>query len=189
MRRCMLATAVALGLFVCTIQSARGQEVNATVRTHDGASYVLTDPWLEVDYTIGEPKETPQTPQGFQPSITVNASASASTGSTAPGGAEQSPLLSGHSRMADLLVSRQGVSMRIPWDEVQALRIARTPAPRAGLPTYVPSYRYTVAITLIGGEQVQADYINLGGAVLRGSGLAGRIEIPWNQLETLTFQR
>jgi hypothetical protein len=36
---------------------------------------------------------------------------------------------------------------------------------------------------------VEADYVNLGGMLLRGTTPGGRIDIPWQDIQTVEFRR
>jgi len=41
----------------------------------------------------------------------------------------------------------------------------------------------------VDGERVEADYVNLGTAMLRGTTPNGRVEIPWEEVEHVIFER
>jgi hypothetical protein len=184
---------VAIVVFSWT-DSALSQESRATVRTYQGVSYTLADPSLEVFYTIGEPKEKKDEDrtQQFQPLISVAASAGA------PAGGEQTPgesgsekvakLLRGHSRATEIAILKNGVEARIPWDRIRSLSLSRKPVTVAGLPPYVPYYRYSASAVLIDGARVDGDYVNLGTTMLRGQTPTGRVDIPWEQIEQVVLE-
>ncbi len=190
----MLATAVVVFL----AGTALGEETSGTVRTYQGTSYKVADLSLEVFYTIGEPKETSQQPaQGFLPTINIMSGMSSSGGGgeqPAPPGAgagKEEPLLRGHSRVSDIVVSRQGVEFRVAVDRIRAMRFARSPVavPGLQLPSYIPYYKYSASVSLVSGEQVDADYVNLGGTLVRGAAQGGRVEVPWEEVEFIVFDR
>jgi hypothetical protein len=191
MRDHMVSVGAALAVVMFLAGSAVGQESSATIRTYQGVSYKVADPSLEVFYTIGEPKEKP-TEMGtqFGSMINISTSATSSTGAepSAPTGKEER-LLRGHSRASEFTVSRQGVETRIAWDQVRAIRFARKSVDRATLPIYVPHYRYSASVTTVTGQQVEADYINLGATTVRGVGQNGRVDVSWEEVESITFER
>jgi hypothetical protein len=39
------------------------------------------------------------------------------------------------------------------------------------------------------GSQVQADYVNLGTSILRGTSAQGTVDVPWGEIETVRFRR
>jgi tetrahydrodipicolinate N-succinyltransferase len=53
-------------------------------------------------------------------------------------------------------------------------------------PTHV---RYAADIALTDGGRIAADYVNLGATILRGASVDGRIDIPWQDIEVLSFTR
>ncbi len=198
MRARMIMAVAVMAIVMLLTGSAVAQESSATVRTYQGASYKLADPTLEVFYTIGEPKgfEGSATQgaaaQPFGTMITVAPSPGAAPGGEQPastGSGDEKRLLRGHTQATDVTVGRQGVETRFGWDQVRAMRFARTPVAVASLPPYVPHYRYAVTVSLVNGQQVEADYVNLGATVMRGMTQNGRMEIPWQDVEYLVFDR
>jgi hypothetical protein len=189
MRHRVLAAAAAVAVAALLVGSAFAQDINATIRTYQGVSYQVADPSLEVFYTIGEIQEKGEEPKA-QPGIVVTTSATTATGvEQAPGGAPEAKTLRGRAQATDITVSRQGVETRIPWDQVRSIRFARRPLTLGVLPAYIPHYRYSASLTLVSGQQVQADYINLGATMVRGTGQSGRIDIPWEDVEQINFER
>jgi hypothetical protein len=196
----MVGTVTAVtAVVVFLVGSAAGQESSATIRTYQGLSHKVTDLSLEVFYTIGEPKEKEKeedSSQRFQPTISVMSSSTAATGGEqlpfAGAGAEkEAKLLRGHSRMSDITVSSQGVETRIALDQIRSVRFARKPVATAGLrlPPYIPYYRYSASVSLTSGAQVEADYVNMGGAIVRGTAPSGQLDIPWEEVESIVFER
>jgi hypothetical protein len=49
--------------------------------------------------------------------------------------------------------------------------------------------RYAADIAMADGTRIDADYVNLGTAILRGTTPDGRIDIPWQDIEVLRFTR
>ena len=195
MPRYAIGAMTAALILVLLVGGAAGQGTTATVRTHQGTSYQVSDPSLEVFYTIGEPKEKKEEGEKFQPTINVT------TRMTAPGGAGDQPtaggpgaekeekLLRGHSRATEIAVSKDGAETRIGWDRIRAIYFTRKPVPASGLPPYITHYRYAVSLTLMGGETVEGDYVNLGTTVLRGTTPNGRVDIPWEEIAYLIIER
>jgi hypothetical protein len=169
--------------------SALGQESSATIRTYQGVSYKVVDPSLEVFYTIGEPKEKNEE-STVQSSISISTSATAATGGEQPAaGEKEEKLMRGHARATSIVVSRQGVETRIAWDQIQDMRLSRKPVTVAGLPPYIPHYRYAASVKLMSGQQVEADYVNFGTTIVRGTAPNGRVDIPWEEVESIIFER
>ncbi len=198
MRARMITAVAVMAIVMLLAGSAVAQESNATIRTYQGVSYKLADLSMEVFYTIGEPKGMEggatqgAAAQPFGTMITIAPSQGGAPGGEQPtstGSGEEKKLLRGHSQATDVTVSRQGVETRIGWDQVRAMRFARAPVSVASLPPYVPHYRYTATVSLVNGQQVEADYVNLGATVLRGMTQNGRMEIPWQDVEYLVFDR
>jgi hypothetical protein len=36
---------------------------------------------------------------------------------------------------------------------------------------------------------VEADYVNMGGAIVRGTAPNGQVDIPWEEVEYIVFER
>lgn len=197
MRHYTFGTVAALiAALTFAVGSAGGQESNGTIRTYQGATYELAELSVEVFYTIGEPKERPDDrSERFTTTISLSSTSTASGAGepTAPAGAgaEKEPkLLRGHSRMADMTVSVRGVERRIPWDQIRTVRFSRAPVPAgSGLPPYVHHYKHAASLGLVDGATVDADYVNMGGAILTGSSGGGQVAIPWDEVEYIVFAR
>ena len=191
MKRNALAMAAGLALLAAAAVPA-GAQTSAEVRTWAGHTYQLTEPSLEVLYTIMVPKKE----EGSGPS-----EGAPSTGARAPmlfGSAsaigqfldKQPEPLHGH-RQSETITLRQARSeVRLALASVDALVFARQAA-RSTLPPYVvpDHYRYSVIAVLDDGSRVEGDYVNLGTTFLRGRTAQGRVDIPWEQIEIVRFKR
>jgi hypothetical protein len=186
----MVTVVVGMLVAVLLVGSALAQDTSATIRTHQGVSYRVADPSLEVFFTIGEPKEKKEEAK-FQPaiSITTSAAASAAAGEQPAGAGQEDRLLRGQSQASDITLWRQGVETRIAWDQIRVIRFARMPVRTATLPPYIPYHRYSASVTLVSGQQLEADYVNLGGTIVRGTAPNGRLDIPWEEVESIIFER
>jgi len=189
-RTVMLATAL---LVMATSSPGSAQETTAEVRTWSGQSLVLAGPWVEVFYTaVPKPaggEETPAPPGGAPP-----------VPGMAAGGLFQSrkhavqegpPPLPAQRETSVLTFSRAGVELKVPVERLATLTIARQPVAGSSLPPYVsPTHqRYGAAVTLTDGSRIDADYLNFGTAVLRGMTSQGRVEVPFDQIESIRFTR
>jgi hypothetical protein len=182
---------------------AAAQEVTAEVRTWDGRAWRLTQPAFEVFYTL-----LPQPEEGALP---VPA---APPGMTPPAGLSTGPLvgteirgsvrglqrlfgqfgpepLQGHRQSETLTVYQAGVARQVPVSSIATLAFRREPVAASPLPPYVaPShFRYSVSALLADGGRLEGDYVNWGTAVLRGMTSGGRVEIPWQEIELVRFNR
>jgi hypothetical protein len=200
MRQHMLTAVAAVAAVFFLVGSAPAQESSATIRTYQGVTYKVADLTLEVFYSIGEPKSmeggASAGSQPFTTMINVLPAGGGGTGgaeqAAAGGGAgEEKRVLSGHSRASDITVSNRGVTTRIAWDQIRALRFARKPVTDAGLqlPPYIPYFKYSASVSLVSGEQMEGDYVNLGGTIVRGTASTGRVDIPWEAVEYILFDR
>jgi hypothetical protein len=200
-REFFTGTLIALGMLLLVAQPATAQEVTAEVRTWTGQTWRLSEPWIEVFYTImPKPKEGEATqpmagPMGGPP-------ATAGEGGTLPEvrGSFQSlrglfdggPEPKRAQRDADFLtLTRAGVEVRVPVRQIVDLTIVRQPVADSPLPPYFvrTHYRYSAVATLVDGSRVEAEYFNFGTAVVRGMTPAGRVEVPFDQIEKLRFER
>src|SRR5262249_31836353 len=90
-----------------------------------------------------------------------------------------------------LTLSRDGVDVKVPVERLATLTIARRPAAGSSLPPYVsPTHqRYGATAGLTGGSRIEADYLNFGTAVLRGMTPQGRVDVPFELIESIRFTR
>ena len=167
------------------------QTAGAEVRTWTGQVYQLTDPSLEVHYTIEVRKDNGAAPA--EGAATTGAKTPMLFGSAAAMGEflnNQAEPLQGHRRSETITLHKGGTEIRVVLTRIGALQFARQPA-RSTLPSYaVPAqYRYSAVAVLDDGSRIESDYVNLGTTFLRGSTAQGRIDIPWQQIEAVRFTR
>ncbi len=174
---------------------AAGQDVTAQVRTWSGQTWQLSEPWIEVFYTVmPKPKEE-------APAATPMAGP--------PGGGETRPEIRGSFQslqqifeagpeplraqrdLAVFTMSSAGVEVRVPVGQIVSLTIVRQAVAESPLPPYVvlTHYRYSAVAQLVDGSRIEADYFNFGTAVIRGLTTAGRAEIPFDEIESMRFDR
>ena len=199
-REFFTGTLIALGMLLLVAQAATAQEVTAEVRTWTGRAWRLSEPWIR-----GLLHDHAQAQRGG------DAAHGGTDGRTAGhrrgGGA--------HSRRSEVRFSgpetlrlwpraeacsagcgfpdsaRAGVEVagagqadREPDDRPAPSRTARSR--RTSLRTH---FRYSAVATLADGSRVEADYFNFGTAVVRGMTTAGRVEIQFDEIETLRFEQ
>jgi hypothetical protein len=183
---------------------APAQEATAEVRTWSGQAWGLSQPYLEVFYTIIPPSK-----DGGAPAAAPAAGGGGyGSGMAAGGGSSQAmffgsvkdlsslvgPLgpqpFEGRSRVETLLFVRDGVETRLPVEKISTLAFARQPVADSTLPPYVAGthFRYGAAAVTTDGARLDADYVNLGTMVLRGMTPQGRVDIPWGDIETVRFK-
>jgi len=199
----MRVAAVLLAFLALWAAPAAAQDVTAEVRTWDGQSWRIAQPSLEVFYTIPAPH------QGGGPDPYAASGPTGTTASGQPGsGSAPLPVMSGSvgtlqgyfqggpeprqgHRQADYItVRRGGVERQIPFSSIASLTFARYPA-HSTLPAYYVNrhFRYTAIVVLTDGSRVEADSINLGTLVLRGQTADGRVDVPWEEIQSVSFQR
>jgi|SRR5262245_58179527 len=196
-RTVMLTTAL---LAMAAVSPVAAQETTAEVRTWGGRSLVLTGPWVEVFYTVtprpwageemapagGVPAPPMGTSGGTQPEIRGSFQALRKTfqqdGPQKPSGQRETSVLT---------LSRDGVDVKVPVDRLATLTIVRQPSAGSSLPPYIsPTHqRYGATAILTDGSRVEADYLNFGTAVLRGMTPQGRVDVPFEQIESIRFTR
>ena len=86
---------------------------------------------------------------------------------------------------------KEGVETRVPLERIASLLFYRQPIWTSTLPPYVASshFRYSATAVLTDGSRVEGDYVNLGTLRLRGTGPLGRVDMPWEELEAVRFER
>ena len=191
-RTLIVAAAAASAMLLGGATPASSQTPGAEVRTWSGEVYQLAEPSLEVLYTIVVPGkgEGPQPPE-----------AGASTGAAAPmlfGSAgsisrfleDQPEPLQGRRQSETITLHKGDARIRLDVASIATLAFVRHPA-RSTLPPYVASehYRYSATATLNDGSRIQADYVSLGTTFLRGRTAHGRVDVPWQHIETVRFTR
>jgi hypothetical protein len=191
MSRNALTLAMGLAVLAVTAGPVRAQSVTAEVRTFAGQTYRLTDASLEVLYTIvvprkdqGGPSETAPTTGARTPMLFGSA---ASISQFLDKGPEP---LQGHRQSDTLTLRKDGVEMRVSLADVSALHFMRERV-RSTLPPHLSPhhYRYAATAVLLDGTRIEGDYVNLGTTFVRGRAAQGRLDIPWDEIETLRFTR
>lgn len=191
MTRNALKIALGVAVLAATAGSAHAQAPAAEVRTYAGQTYRLTDVSLDVLYTIQLPKQDGGGPAEDAP--TTGAKTPMLFGSAAAVGRflDKGPEpLQGHRQSETLTLSKDGVETRVALAEVSTLTFMRQRI-RSGLPPHVAPqhYRYAATAVMVDGTIVEGDYVNLGTTVVRGGTPHGRIDIPWEHIETVRFSR
>lgn len=99
--------------------------------------------------------------------------------------------LQGRRQLHYVTMMRGAVETRVPLSEVAALVFSRRQVLNSPLPPYVAPGHFHHAVTAVlnDGSQVQADYVNLGTSVLRGTSDQGTVDVPWAEIETVRFRR
>jgi hypothetical protein len=185
--------------------SAAAQDVTAAVRTWSGQSWQVSQPSFEVFYTIVA--KTQESAGGGGAGTSVGQFGSMATlglgglgrqyvdpslftlnrlfGSQAP------DTIQGHRQAQEITVYRDGVATQIAVSSIASLAFARQPVQDSSLPPYFAHthVRSAATVLLTDGTQVDADYVNLGGMLLRGTIPGGRVDIPWQDIQTLEFRR
>jgi len=197
-RTVILATAI---FVLAAVSPAVAQETTAEVRTWGGQSVVLSGPWIEVFYTVmprswgggetppptgGIPVPPMGTTGGTQPEI--RGSFESLQRAFQPDGPQP---LRGQRETSVLTLSRDGIEVKVPVERLATLTIARQPAVGSSLPPYIsPMHqRYAATAVLTDGSRIEADYLNFGTAVLRGMTPQGRVDLPFEQIESIRFTR
>jgi hypothetical protein len=99
--------------------------------------------------------------------------------------------MQGNKYVEHVTVSRGGIERRIPVASIASLTFQRRRVVNSTLPPHVaPShYRYATTVVLVDGTRVEADYVNLGTSFLRGATAEGRVDMPWQDIESIRFSR
>lgn len=162
------------------------QEVTAEVRTWSGESWRLMEPSLEVFYTI-MPKG--KAGRGARGQMQSRESGQTNVlGQTLTGELGADPQ-QGHKRGEFVILFREGIETQIAFGRIKSLQFFRQPVEKSPLPPYVAAthFRYFATAELVDGSRVEGDYINLGTTVLRGMTPEGRVDIPWEDVENVSF--
>jgi hypothetical protein len=197
----MRRAAVIVGLLLALSAGiAHAQDVRVDVRGWNGQTWQLSSPSLEVFYTV-VPPPVPGTVAA--PTISGTAASAGATSTTIaidPGfrrppegyALSQGPAAKqGQRQHSTLTLVKSGVESRVPIGSITTLTFTRQPVANSFLPAHLArdDFRYAATAVLTDGSQIAGDYVNLGTAVLRGTTPQGTVDIPWQQIETLRFQR
>ncbi len=202
MNRHALIAVLALVWVAALALPARAQDVTADVKTWSGQSWRLSQPSLEVFYTIvSKPQEESAAGGGGTGATSFS---SLTLGGLGPESVDPSLMtlnrffgkaapetIQGHRQGREITAYRGDVATRIPLDSISSITFRRQPVRDSSLPPYVAAtdIRYAADIALADGGRIAADYVNLGTAILRGATVDGRIDIPWRDIEILRFTR
>jgi peptidoglycan-associated lipoprotein len=96
----------------------------------------------------------------------------------------------GHKRREVVTLFREGAEMQIPFGRIKSLQFFRKPVKKSPLPPYLAAthFRYFATAELVDGSRVEGDYVSLGTTVLRGMTPEGRVDIPWEEIENVSFE-
>jgi len=195
----MIAVLVLAGVAASAGPGA-AQDLTAEVRTWGGQSLRLTQPLLEVFYTIlpkgeegaGTPPApgTALAPEGGSSSMATGSIPGLSIPTLPPPGRAAEPK-QGRRQEDVLRLFRDGMEIQLPLVSIASLHFFRQPIADSPFPPYAARlhFRYSVVTVLTDGSRVEGDYINLGTTVLRGMTGQGRVKIPWEEIEVLRFER
>ena len=195
----MAATALA-----GTARGTAAQDVTAAVRTWSGQALELTQPSLEVFYTI-----VSKTQESSAPAAGTSVGQVTAMGSLGLGGlgtqyvdpslvtlnrlfGSQAPdTIQGHRQAQDITVYRDGVATQIALGRIASLAFTHQPVTDSSLPPYFAAshMRSAATVLLTDGTRVDANYVNLGTMLLRGTTPGGRVDIPWQNIQTIEFRR
>jgi hypothetical protein len=186
--RSILRLVIGLAGVASVVVPVAAQEPVAEVRTWSGQTLRLSQPSLEVFYTILVKGEEAAAPEPAAPGTSAMLFGSPTA---LAGMLDKKPEpLSGQRQAESVTLKRGAVEQRIPLASVASLTFARQPVDST-LPPHLAAthFRYAATAVLLDGTTVEADYVNLGTTILRGTVSDGRVEIPWYEIETLRFVR
>jgi hypothetical protein len=174
------------------------QDLSAEVRTWAGQSWRLAQPSLEIFYTIPAPQKGGAADSyGAPPSGAAGGSSQSSLSMSGPLLALESFFDSGpgprqgHRQAEYINIRRGAVETRLALASITSLTFTRQPVSGSSLPPYYVGrhFRYAATAVLTDGSRVEGDYINLGTLILRGQTAEGRLDISWEDIESVRFQR
>lgn len=200
-RHALIAMLALIGVAAYALPAV-AQDVTADVKTWSGQSWRLSQPSLETFYTIvSKPQADSATggggtgPTGFS-NLTLGGLGRDSVdpslmtlnrffGRTAP------DTIQGHRQSQEITAYRGGVATQVSLGNISSITFKRQPVRDSSLPPYVAAthIRHAADIALADGTRIDADYVNLGTAILRGTTPDGRLDIPWQDIEVLRFVR
>jgi hypothetical protein len=186
---------------------APAQDITADVKTWSGQSWRLSQPSLEVFYTsVSKPQDqgAPAGPGGSGAMDKVTSVSSMTLGGLGREAVDTSLMtlnrffgkaapetIQGHRQGQEITAYRGGVATQIPLGNISSITFKQQPVRDSSLPPYVAAthIRHAADIALADGTRIDADYVNLGTAILRGTTPDGRMDIPWQDIEVLRFVR
>lgn len=188
---------------------AQAQDITADVKTWSGQSWRLSEPSLEVFYTIVSKPQEHSASGGAGASAGSGMDKVTSFNSLSLGGLGRESVdpslatlgrffgktapdtIQGHRQGQEITAYRGGVATQVPLGNISSITFKRQPVRDSSLPPYVAAthIRHAADIALADGTRIDADYVNLGTAILRGITPDGRMDIPWQDIEVLRFAR
>ena len=206
MNRHVLIAILGLAWLGTSALPAQAQDVSADVKTWSGQSWRLSQPSLEIFYSIvSKPQEQTSGGAGGSggmdkvtsfSSLTLGGLTREATDPTLVTlnrffGKSAPETIQGHRQGQEITAYRGGVATQIPLANISSITFKRQPVRDSSLPPYVAGthFRYAADIALADGTRVDADYVNLGTTILRGTTPDGRVDIPWQDIEVLRFAR
>jgi hypothetical protein len=196
--RLLMGTLAALILAASAVPVA-AQDATAEVRTWAGQTWSLAQPSLDVYYTILPTSK--EAGGGVEPPAgAAGAAGTADTSSLRISGSLQAvggmfqtgpEPMQGRTVADSMSFSRGGIETRVPLASIVSLTFYRQPVAGSTFPPYWTHthFRYAATAVLNDGSRVEGDYVNLGATTLRGMTPQGRVEIRWEDIETVRFQR
>lgn len=183
--------------------AAAAQDVTAEVRTWSGQSWRIAQPSLEIFYTIVS--KTQESSQGGGTGVSqIGGMTQLGLGvlgrqAVDPSlftlnrlfGSQAPDTIQGHRQASEIILYRDGVATQIPVASIAILTFTRQPVQDSSLPPYLADthVRFGATAVLADGTRVEADYVNLGTLIVRGMSPAGRVDIPWQNIQTVEFRR
>jgi hypothetical protein len=201
-RRALLTTLALLWIAPFPLPAA-AQDVTADVKTWSGQSWRLSQPSLEVFYSIVSRSREAGADTGSETAKATNFTSLTLGGLTRATadpsvatlnrffGKDAPDTIQGHRQAQEITAYRGGVATQIPLANISSITFKREPVRDSSLPPYIAAthVRHAADITLADGGRIAADYVNLGATILRGASVDGRIDIPWQDIEVLSFVR
>ncbi len=196
----MKVGALLVAFLALWVAPSAAQDISAEVRTWAGQSWRLAQPSLEVFYTIpapakGGPADTYGAPQAGAAGAAGGKSALSMSGPLAGAGdllrlGSRTPR-QGHRQAEYITIRRGAVETQLSVSSITSLTFTRQLVSGSHLPPYYVNrhFRYAATAVMNDGSRVEGDYINLGTLVLRGQTSEGRLDISWEDIESVRFQR
>jgi hypothetical protein len=186
----ILCLIIGLAGVVIAVAPVAAQDPVAEVRTWSGETLRLSQPSLEVFYTIlvkGREDVPPPSDTGASAAPAMLFGSATALSSALD---KRPDPMSGLRQAETVTLQKGGVERRIPLLNVASLVFARQLVV-SSLPPYVADthFRYAATAVLVDGTTVEGDYVNLGTTILRGTTADSRVDIPWHEIETLRFVR
>jgi hypothetical protein len=204
MNRLTLIAILALIWVAALPPAASAQDVTADVTTWSGHSWRLSQPSLEVFYSIVSAQQESSGEKGSGAMDKITSFTNLTLGGIRREAADPSLLtlnrffgkespdtIQGHRQAQEITAYRGGVATQISLGNISSITFKRQPVADSSLPPYVAAthVRYAADIVLGDGGRIAADYVNLGTAIIRGGTVDGRVDIPWQDIEVLRFTR